>query len=327
VGSRCEAAFSPRGLSSFTVRRRSGSRGLVLVGLALAASAVGLGAWAITSGSSSTSDAGGRSGTTAAVARPRGHPRSRKASSLHLVERRTGSLPSALQDAAPVALGGGRAMLLGGLTRRTPRRTILVARARGAGRQAASWCVARRRRRPARSSRVPFRRWQRAEPAGLDRSGGSRLGRDGRRRPAAGAQLRPGGRRRRADRVRRWRLHGPTVARHDRRVAGGLASSHRCAPALAGALRRGDCRGRPGRDRRRLSPERDGQRGGAGVLAGHGQSREDWPVACADDARLGRRSGDVAYGSEAGRSQHADGLGGRRRPPARNWKCVARARV
>ena len=101
----------------------------------LGASAVGLGWWAITSGSSSTSDSGARSaGTSAASSRPVNHPRPTKAPSVHLVERRTGSLPSALQDTAPVALDGGRAMLLGGLTAQdTSTNAIIVARAGGAG--------------------------------------------------------------------------------------------------------------------------------------------------------------------------------------------------
>jgi YVTN family beta-propeller protein len=117
-------------------RRQSGKRGLVLAGLVLVASAVGLGWWAITSGSGSTSDTRGRTGTTVASPRPVVRPHSKRASSLHLVERRTGSLPSALQDAAPVGLGWGRAMLLGGLTAQdTSTNTILVARAGGAGRR------------------------------------------------------------------------------------------------------------------------------------------------------------------------------------------------
>ena len=187
---------------------------------------------------------------------------------------------------------------------------------------------ARRRRGPPRSSRVPVRRWQWAEPAGLDSSGGSRLGCDGRRRPAAGAELGPGGRRRGADRVRRGRLHGPPVARHDRRVAGGLARSHRRAPALAGALRRGDGRGRPGRDRRRLSPERNGQRGGAGVLSGHWQGDEDRAAPRADDPCLGRGAGRCRLRDRRprrrGRNSH--GQGGRRRPPARAGPAVGPAR-
>ena len=319
-----------RGLSSFTVRRRSGSRGLVLVGLVLAASAVGLGAWAITSGSSSTSDAGGRSGTTVAAARPRGHPRSTKASSVHLVERRTGSLPSALQDPAPAALGGGRAMLLGGLTAQdTSTNTILVARAGGAG---------QRGRLPGALHDAAAVRLGRAVYLFGGGNGLSQLDSIVRVDPVSGATADAG------------RLPAPSsdqaaaAVGQTAYVVGGYTGrqwldtivawragsprSHRRAPALAGALRRGDGRGRPGRDRRRLSPERNGQRGGAGVLSGHWQGDEDRAAPRADDPCLGRGAGRCRLRDRRprrrGRNSH--GQGGRRRPPARAGPAVGPAR-
>ena len=83
---------------------------LLIVALACVIAVVA-GFFAIGRGNHSSTSPPSNDRTPVAAAAARSKPRFR-----NLVERRTGTLQSAVQDAAGVALGGNRAMLLGGLT-------------------------------------------------------------------------------------------------------------------------------------------------------------------------------------------------------------------
>ncbi len=100
------------------------ARAFLLVGVVVAA-ALGAGAYWLATSSS------GDPGPSARPSRPTGKSNSHRP--VKLVERPTGTLPAPLQDAAPAALDGRRALLLGGLTAAdTSTDSILVAGARGA---------------------------------------------------------------------------------------------------------------------------------------------------------------------------------------------------
>ncbi len=157
-----------------------------------------------------------------------------------LRERPTGSLGTPVQDAAAVALGGGRAMLLGGLTAAdTSRAEVVVATASG-DRAAGALPVAVHDTAAVRLGGAVYVFGGGTEHGRTERRDRPRPGlrrpRRG-RRPAAGAELRPGGRSRRRRRLCRRRLHGQPLARHDRGVASGNAATCRRSPAVSAAVR------------------------------------------------------------------------------------------
>ena len=249
-------------------RRRARRRRRVLALLVVLGCAAAVAAAAIvaTSGGSSHAATSPKTSTAAGTRRTT----AQKPRSTRLVERATGRLAAPVQDAAAVALVGDRAMLLGGLTAadtsRTDIRIATPARDRAAGQL----------------------------PTALHDTAAVRLGNDvylfgggtgantqsdailrvpGARRcrncgrAAAGAELRPvGGRDRRHCLHRRW-LHREPLARHDRRLAAGLAGASRRASAVSAALRGGRGERRQTRDRGRLARERHRERHRSGVHA------------------------------------------------------------
>ena len=93
-------------------RRRNRSPLILLVAIAVLAALVGV--WLVGKGSS---DSPGATSTTKARRSPVATPAKRVVHApTRLAERVTGALPAALQDPAVAAIGGGRVLLLGGLT-------------------------------------------------------------------------------------------------------------------------------------------------------------------------------------------------------------------
>src|SRR5436190_23803549 len=113
-------------------RSRARSRALLLGGM-LVAVVAGLFTWRVVSDRGSRPADKDASGPTPARANGRPAARGSKPVPLRLDERRVALLPAATQDEAAASLGGGRVMLLGGLTAAdTSSNAIVIATAGGA---------------------------------------------------------------------------------------------------------------------------------------------------------------------------------------------------
>ena len=268
-------------------RRRRQRRSALLVVVFLVVAGAGL-AWGLTAGRGKTTSLAATAAATTSVRRaPVGAVHAR--APFVLSEHVTGSLDAPLQDPASAIAGGG-GLLLGGLTAAdTSSSSILYVTARG-DRPRGSLPTARHDTAAVTIGGAVYLfgggdgTKQLDEILRIDPATG-RVTAAG--QPAGGELgLRGGGGRR--HRLRRRRVHRDALARHDRRLEAWRRRARRRAPAEPGALRRCHRGRRDGRDRRRLAPDRDGERRGARLRPGLGLRPPARDAARPDDPCRGR---------------------------------------